>query len=167
MKERGIIQTTEQVRGLLDGSRTVIRVPLRDQGLIDDYDEKDNSYGPFTEDEYGESHLTIEYCPYEVGDMLYVRETYLIGDIDSGYDSPHEDEYSIVNCDNGTVLYYADHIIYKNINNITETPPDAPIWTPSCRMPKKYARLWLEVTSVKVEKDDVWNWCIEVRRVEK
>lgn len=64
-------------------------------------------------------------CKYEVGDVLYVRETWCKGSLNYG-----EEQY----------FYKADGII-----------PHC-TWSPSIHMPKEAARIFLRVTDVRVER---------------
>ncbi|MEO8532833.1 MAG: hypothetical protein ABI441_03750 [Flavobacterium sp.] len=62
-------------------------------------------------------------CPYQIGDILWVRETF-------------------VECNFKSFWYKATH----------ELPGDCWKWKPSIFMPKKAARIFLKVKSVKVER---------------
>jgi hypothetical protein len=74
----------------------------------------------------GPQHMPIR-CPYgKVGDVLWVRETW-------GYDA-----------DPNHLAFKADDIRLDCVMGGT--------WTPSIHMPKKFARIWLKVTSVRVER---------------
>jgi len=74
--------------------------------------------------------------PYQPGDRLYVRETW------RRYSRRSECTcYEYCHCPpDGTILYYAD------------CGPDENKWKPSIHMPKAAARIWLEVTNVRVER---------------
>ena len=88
-------------------------------------------YGPWTSDNYGEYHITSEFCPYgQVGDRLYVRETWA--------------ETRIAQDINLTLIP-----VYKACDNTTDYGGP---WKPSIHMPKKYARIWLEITDICVER---------------
>lgn len=65
----------------------------------------------------------IERCKYKPGDLLWVRE-------------------SVNKGQNGQVHYKADEL--GPLNEVR--------WTPSIHMPKAAARIWLEVTNVRVER---------------
>jgi len=68
------------------------------------------------------------YCPYgHPGDVLWVRETFApaLGD----------------------VAYKADYS-----QSVLDEPRNKGIWKPSIHMPKAAARIWLEITEVKVER---------------
>ena len=78
MKERPILFKGEMVRAILDLRKTQTRRVIKNAGdIIQDWDKNDPSYGPWFENEYGESIKTTEVCPYGVpGDRLWVRETF-------------------------------------------------------------------------------------------
>jgi hypothetical protein len=70
----------------------------------------------------------LNYAPYKVGDILYVRETWLKAD--DGY------------------YYMADETQFsKELRNSYEYK-----WKPSIHMPKSAARIFLKVTDVRVER---------------
>ena len=75
-------------------------------------------------------------CPsskYKKGDILYVRETFN----DEGWDDQSPLIYRADFSDDESKLYW---------------------WKPSVRMPKKYARIFLKVTNVRVERlQDIGN----------
>lgn len=133
--EKPILFNTEMVKAILEGRKTVTRRVIKiDLGMLEiDKNNKDYLY---LEDEYGESHHLLEYAPYKVGDILYVRETWFIGDLLDEDESIKE---------RGLVLYKADKrrgdIDYESIK-----------WRPSIHMPKAAARIFLEVTNVRVER---------------
>ncbi|OFY87863.1 MAG: hypothetical protein A3F72_03040 [Bacteroidetes bacterium RIFCSPLOWO2_12_FULL_35_15] len=67
-------------------------------------------------------------CPYgKIGDLLWVRETFAIG-LTSGF-----------------------HFFKANYVN-REVPSGLSKWKPSIHMPKSYARIWLEITNIRVER---------------
>lgn len=90
-------------------------------------------------------------CPYgRVGDRLYVRETAMR--------EPHPAEAGLKRGDiprtwdmacaaAGTVHYLADLA-----GGDSSWAADGRRWTPSIHMPKAWARIWLEVTAVRVER---------------
>lgn len=79
-KMKGIIMNTEIVKATLDGRKTAMRRVVKlDLGLAD-IDEKDKNYF-YVADKNGDYHHILEYSPYKVGDIIYVRETFAIGNI--------------------------------------------------------------------------------------
>lgn len=81
---------------------------------------------------------------YQIGDILYVRETFVV-------------EGSLLNED-GTITHHEKPIIHykadnENLSWIDEWENEINVpWKPSIHMPKKYARLFLKVTNVRVER---------------
>ena len=74
-------------------------------------------------------------CPYgQVGDRMYVRETYF----GNHYLHPNEP------ADEREIHYRAEG--YEDFEG------EPIIWRPSLHMPKWAARIWLEVTSVRIER---------------
>ncbi|WP_418186756.1 hypothetical protein [Aliarcobacter lanthieri] len=133
-----IIFNTEMVKAILEErkkqTRRICNIPkgfnIKAQGI-----DSGNAYGKnrafiaLFEDKDGFTE-TIK-SKYKVGDILYVKETFAI-------DNPP----NINNTDD--VL---DNIIYKVDNTHLNYK-----WKPSVHMPKKYARIFLKVTNVKVER---------------
>lgn len=74
---------------------------------------------------------------YRIGDILYVRETFM----------EHRTYFIKNSLDNPTILYKADYLGDEELMNC-----GIDRWRPSIHMPKKYARIFLEVTDVKVER---------------
>ena len=121
-----ILFNSEMLRAVLDGRKTQTRRVIKNLDLITDWDDKDKSYGPFFQDEFGDSHETKSRNPYgKPGDELWVRETW-----QHWFDD--ESKY-----------------IYK------AAWPDGPIksgWKPSIFMPRSACRLFLTIKDVRVER---------------
>ena len=132
-----ILFNTEMTKAILNGRKTCTRRAIKlDLGLADT-DKNDSSYLKIP-DEYGDCHDAKDLCRYQVGDYLYVRETWCkVGeDVDSIF---FEDSGAMYN---GQVLYRADGIDLTDIGK----------WRPSIHMPKSAARIFLKVTDVRVER---------------
>ena len=78
--------------------------------------------------------LTVKKCPYgEVGDVLWVRETF-------------NSDYGFKDMEGNVV---PPGILYKaKVSSL----PNGLKWKPSIFMPKSIARIWLQITSIKVER---------------
>jgi len=169
MKERGILMGTDMVKAVLEGRKTQTRRPMKPQPYqprkdfyrIRYYERGDIALDTIF-DPVEQSKLTYGSwaagagCPFgQVGDRLYVRETWAeVYDINNnGYPNiPHlptteeEDAYTL------------SYIVYKaSIGNwhwLDEDgfETDKTNWKPSIHMPKKYARIWLEITDIRVER---------------
>lgn len=134
MAIKPILFNTEMVRAILDGRKTCTRRAIKPQpqsGLCYTYggSHKD-CIGKWT---YPNSEELSKRWnpPYHTDDILYVRETWSEG---------YED---------GTYIYRAD-------DKLTDLPTfkesSKLIYHPSIHMPKEAARIWLKITSVRVER---------------
>ncbi|WP_394521668.1 hypothetical protein C1N60_08765 [Pantoea sp. SGAir0184] len=143
MKERGMIFNAEMVRAVLDGSKTQTRRMLtpRQLKMIDTAAAIGECY-PLESGYQHENSQSYyrEWCPFgAVGDRLWVRETFGFS-IRSVGGSPHEQ-----------VVYRAskpDAVRLYDCNG----KPDPMKWTPSIHMRRKYSRITLEITGVRVER---------------
>lgn len=141
MKERPILFSAPMVRAILEGRKTMTRRVIKNQcehiGI-----GRDES-GVFVH-RHCEHDTGITRCPYgQPGDRLWVRETFL-------YDYfMHENTAGIPDLPDGQ---FSHRIVYRASN------PDHPItvgsekWKPSIFMPRKYSRITLEITNVRVER---------------
>ena len=124
MSEKPILFNTEMVRAILDGRKSCTRRIIKQ-----DVDAMLNS--PFHKEhpEVTDAQIINKLChaPYQIGDILYVRETW----------SEWEDGY-----------------VYKAWNEPFPQPGEFPAmkWHPSIHMPREAARIWLKVTDVRVER---------------
>lgn len=145
MTERGKIFNTDDVKAIQENRKTMFRVPVKPQppgnsALVEykrnDYDVEElrNKVSWFVE-EAGDlwpcNREDAIRCPFgQIGDRIYVRETF---------------------CDTcGEDICYRENMIR------CKRPPNFPNrchpWKNSSCMPKKYARLWLEITDIRVER---------------
>lgn len=131
MEQRGIIFNGDMVRAIIDGRKTVTRriigqVPRLIMGewpLSNCYTDKNHRHWLDIQTSIDKSHDEI-FCPHgKPGDLLWVRETWS-------------------EVDHGIFVYRAD--VEKENNSIK--------WRPSIHMPRKAARLILEITDVRVER---------------
>lgn len=146
MRELPILFNAEMVRALLDGRKTQTRRICKLDTANFDYDLKDKDYGPFLQNEYGDSINVKKLSPYQPGDILYVRETWKCVKYDStdGYLS-----YGVEFKD-GTRKYFEfdDNERFHQFGKFAFKDG----WQPSMFMPKEAARIWLTVTDVRVER---------------
>lgn len=136
MRVLPILFNTEMVRAILDGRKGCTR------RIVKGYIPKDAQFGytAFTPDGaiscrglfettgrpgYGEKFFKL---PYQPGDILYVRETWM--------------DYA------GLTMYKADCDIYR-LDSLNFAGFG---WKPSIHMPKEATRIWLKVTDVRVER---------------
>ena len=153
-----ILFNTEMVKAILDGKKTVTRRVIKPRNAIRAKKEgyKQGGYGlwidPSTDNGDKQGHIKdysisdmwstwkwyIDHCaPYQIGDILYVRETWA----------------RLVTAKDGEMQ--SERYVYK----ATDTYPFGESgyivkfrWHPSIHMPKEAARIWLKVTDVRVER---------------
>lgn len=131
MSVKPILFNTEMVRAILDGRKSCTRRIVK--GFIPN--DAVWGYTAFTPkgyiscrgtfaDGYGEKFFKL---PYQPGDILYVRETW---------------------------SEWTDGYLYKAWNSPFPQAGQSSVmrWHPSIHMPKEAARIWLEVTNVRVER---------------
>ena len=135
MAIKSILFNTERVRAILDGRKTCTRRIVKD-GIPDDAMWGYTAFTPkgyiscrgVYADGYGEGFFKL---PYQPEDILYVRETW---------------GHPISLNSNKQYVFRADKITESGFKN------DSHIWHPSIHMPKEAARIWLNVTDVRVER---------------
>lgn len=125
-----ILFNTDMVWAILEGKKTVTRRILKEQppaGIKAKKADGISFFWAFWED--GDKHWLK--CPYDVGDILYVRETW----------------YKGKNC----VLYKANN---PNLTGYRDMDGEDIVvkWKPSIHMPKEAARIFLRVTDVRMER---------------
>lgn len=138
MKERGIIFNGEMVRAILDGRKTqtrrIVKNVMLDNGIWLKKPTKTRS-GTTTHVLDAPKH---NLCPLgKIGDRLYVREAFKAGV-----------------CTESTIAYKATH----KPSDLEEGWYEEIKWTPSIHMPRRYSRITLEITDVRVERlNDISN----------
>lgn len=142
MSEKPIILTTREVQGVLAGRKTMKRIVIK-PNIVDRFtlDSNGKLLGSFTEDE-GDIYPTIDDCQYQIGDILWVRETW--------YTPCNKNDCSeYEGCQEGCSAL--DDFYYKADKNPLGWRRE-PKWRPSIHMPCSAARLFLKVTNVRVER---------------
>lgn len=175
MKERPILFSTQMVKTILDGRKTVTRrvikpQPVKNNGFWELYGagwSKDSGAVPCVP-----GHSLSEKNPYgRPGHLLYVRETWKpVGWSQDGSDwrisykaggpsviTPHmfddgdnqkEQAFWIKlsdKLDDNGCPFDEDTFIYQNVGDYLP-------WKPSIHMPKNASRIWLRVKEVRVER---------------
>lgn len=136
MAIKPILFNTEMVRAILDGRKTCTRRLPRKQieEKYLEYEEWVCAVAPPGSTWLSEKEFYEEYPPYQLGDILYVRETWCGLPVnEAGHFRRHP-------------IYY-----YKAGGDLR---PEGwrGAWRPSIHMPKEAARIWLKVTDVRVER---------------
>lgn len=129
-----ILFNVEMVRAILDGRKTVTRrtIPERILDKYCDYDEYCKCVMPSDipcKRDY-EKEFFMNYAPYQPEDILYVRETWHTNPLHEYGNEPNK------------YVYKADYDGHAGDFG----------WKPAIHMPKEAARIWLEVTDVRVER---------------
>ena len=163
MTIKPILFNTEMVRAILGGRKTCTRRIIKPQ-----WEECPNCKYVHSEYIYDKLSDSI-YCarcgypltpkrkaPYHPGDILYVRETWcMYGKIDD-FDHVIEgtDKYYYLT-DGANPTPYNCFLVHRNGYDEYK---DTPVWHPSIHMPKEAARIWLKVTSVRIERLQEMYW---------
>lgn len=148
MSSKPILFNTEMVKAILDGRKTQTRrvVNLKNNDLIFTgfvmSSTAKNREGCCAFGKSRECDLEFIKPKYKVGDVLYVRETFY---------PLYNDEDSCVYKADYPLHWTAVDAVYGDIETDTETEKRT-VWKPSIHMPKKYARIFLKVTNVRVER---------------
>lgn len=161
-----ILLNSEEVRAVLDGRKTQVRRLIKRVRLHDDYGQPDwnQTWIDGSEDEpylkvayIGKNGETVHrhYPRYQVGDVLYVRETWLVAGSEQ---DPHIAYKATVDSRRLVSEYFPEHMqdakdLYLKAEKTMRFPRTAK-WRPSIHMPKWAARIFLEVTGVRVEMDN-------------
>jgi hypothetical protein len=125
-----IIFSTPMVQAILDGRKTMTRRVIKDKDITNNFDiDIDGSVYAYIDQETGDSYTPTAIAKYQVGDILWVRETW------------SKDE-------NGEYVYRANYGTTED----DSFPPSMFKWKPSIHMPREAARIFLKVTNVRVER---------------
>ena len=165
-RELPILFNSEMVRAILDGRKTQTRRPIKPQPpkgnyncatVLDTTGDRKKVGKHFWHNLDAIEHCDVYFSlPYQVGDRLYVRETFAI------------DGYKGNKFPRSGVFYKADENKMNFDAGQNWKISDYKIkWTPNIHMPKECARIWLEVTGVRVERvQDISNKDIESEGIE-
>ena len=155
MAIKPILFNTDMVKAILDGRKTCTRRIVKD-GIPDDAMWGYTAFTPkgyiscrgVYADGYGEGFYKL---PYQPGDLLYVRETWGISNLDDESKMAYivyraSEEQKNEGC---REVHLPDEKFEKMYESMAESEPE---WRPSIHMPKEAARIWLKVTDVRVER---------------
>lgn len=126
MKQKPILFSTPMVQAILEGRKTMTRRTVK---FPKNWNHKDDVWDWVALKDF---HPNV--FKYKVGDVLWVRETFLF--------------YSDENA-NDAVLYKAEPHADEFSKGLFEGKPK---WKPSIFMPKEACRIFLEITDIKVER---------------
>lgn len=169
MRVLPIIFKTDMVRAILDERKTVTRRVIKPQPepemvhslgcCISSTNIKDIGKWGFGNKEYGCRCMYVK-PPYELGDILYVRETFTVYQTVNYIRYPDGRAFSEIS--DGKYAYKADgHEDIEDLKDDIRLSSDESFegcevwenkWHPSIHMPKAAARIWLKVTDVRVER---------------
>ena len=144
MSRVSILFNTEMVQAILDGRKTCMREAVK---LPKHVTEQDNGLytlfadGTCYENQHMEELMDYLQQPYQLGDILYVRETWkkYCKRVGKG-EACHIEERFAYKAD------YGRHEVQKPSEWYEGK------WKPSTNMPKEAARIWLKVTNVRAER---------------
>lgn len=127
MAIKPILFNTKMVRAILDGRKSCTR------RLVKFLSGENPRWTGYIKDELmlynGKNEPCIRKAPYQPGDILYVRETY---------------------------IQAATHTFWYKADDKSWMSKDL-LWKPSIHMPKEAARIWLKITDVRVERlQEMW-----------
>jgi hypothetical protein len=167
MAEKPILFNTEMVRAILDGRKTQTRriVKLNNhKAPTGDYVHLSDDLGfPASQGclwaGFGNPNDPIyAKSRYQVGDLLYVRETFVIENTRDYAEYvnkiPTDRPVKRIENDWDGVYHLIPHYRATESEPHITNDPDSDItkWRPNIFMPKWVARIWLEVTNVRVER---------------
>jgi len=150
MKEYPLLLKSEMVRAILEGRKTQTRCPIMPQPILIDsrtwewpypstFDEEKNKW-ILSKASWGKNidpaNCMINFCPWQVGDRLWVRETWRVDRLNESIKSNN--------------LESGQWVQYKSDNDIWATYPGR--WRPSIHMPRWASRITLEITNIRVER---------------
>lgn len=158
MMIKPILFNTEMVRAILDGRKSCTRriiKPQWEECPHCKYVHKEYIYDKLAENVYcarcGYPLVPERRAPYQPGDLLYVRETWGISNMDDESKMAYivyraSEEQKNEGC---REVHLPDEKFEKMYESMAESEPE---WRPSIHMPKEAARIWLKVTDVRVER---------------
>ncbi|MGD8109359.1 hypothetical protein [Vibrio sp. TRT 17S01] len=149
MKVVPMIFNTEMVKALLDGRKTVTRRPAKNLSFSErvGFTVGDWAYGigcNLRETMNNCIRSKSSKCPAQIGDLIYVRETFAA----LGYDDYKE--VSASSFEVSEYRYMASEL--EAIANEKDHEVRGYRWRPSIHMPRRASRLTLKVTDVRIER---------------
>lgn len=152
VKLKPILCNTEMVRAILGNRKTVTRRVLKQQppkDVMGTYEQMDDGSYQLKVAPYESIYDYEVKPPYQVGDILYVRETHALYDCKKDCPALKHKDFPKCNGENTEFYIYATDGCVQSPCGVWEMPYK---WTPSIHMPKEAARIFLRVTDVRVER---------------
>ncbi|MBP4063487.1 hypothetical protein J9896_08745 [Acinetobacter baumannii] len=158
MKERPILFNSEMVRAILEGRKTQTRRLLKEKLISEQAEFECGNRPNVTRSEPNLQYYIDNGCPFgQIGDRLWVRETWRIDPNASGW-SMNEDEPC-----SGWIDYKAggtSEVTAPSFNAVQKSFPKGEVdwdflpfnWRPSIHMPRWASRILLEITEIRVER---------------
>ncbi len=154
MTEKSIRFTTAEIRAILKDQKTMFRQTVAphivDRFVLDAQGKLLGSYRVSV----GDVYPTVDDAPYEVGDLLWCRETWCQLDMDY---RAVTGKFSFDDFKGCPIVYKADG-----------ERKDFKYWRPSTNMPHEAARIFLRITDVSIEKSQDasgWDWAYQFERI--
>ncbi|MEJ5137763.1 MULTISPECIES: hypothetical protein [Acinetobacter] len=146
--ERPILFNTPMVQAILEGRKTQTRRIVKTRIVIEQAEFELGNRPAVLHSEPSLQHYIDNDCPYgQVGDFLWVRETFCYGCIDE-WDAEHPDDRRL----------FVDQYDGRKQDPIPKqwclennVEIDDVIWKPSIHMPRSASRILLEITNIRVE----------------
>lgn len=151
--ERPILFNTEMVRAILDGRKVQTRRIIKPQPTHPRW----NNIGWLGWDD---GHGYRMKAPCEVGDILWVRETWCKGRVEYGEEPDGRNVPYIEQCAGD------DNFIPKEWAYRHDVGTEDVVWRPSIHMPRSAARIFLRAKDVRVERlqDCGDGWCVDIEK---
>lgn len=136
MASKPILFNQEMVRAILDDRKTQTRRLIKDKDITNNFDiDVDGSVYAYIDQVTGDSYPPTAIAKYQVGDILWVRETWC------EYGNIHNPHMGYWYKASGIEQPYMDSVKFKMCK-----------WRPSIHMPRDAARIFLKVKGVRVER---------------
>lgn len=151
MKEHPILFSGPMINAILEGRKTQTRRVVKSTLIINQAEFECGNRPHVTHSEPNLQHYVDTDCPFgQIGDRLWVRETFCMGVIEEHDASEPGDRYLYVDdSDYGDGKQYP---IYKQWVLGEGIDFDEVKWKPSIHMPRSASRILLEITKIRVER---------------
>ena len=140
-----ILFSTPMVQAILEGQKTMTRRVI-DKDISNRFDiEVDGKPFAYIDQATGDSYKPEQVASYQSGNVLYVRETFCLGNVVCGENPDGSGAWYIEPSDDGGIIP-KQWAISQNVGI------DDVKWKPSIFMPKAFSRIFLRVTEVRAER---------------